>query len=409
MATPADLERLQKLMERLQPLAQMETGDPVQAQDWNTLAKALIFLAQTILAKESESGVLPHTHPEQVALSWLTPQLRKHMEQGPLGEPAVEARIAKIELNSKRISGRIDLMTSDVGTVRNQVADVELKDLVRESSVTTISRKIDSMADGRDDVLQLRTSLNSIKKELASVMEASDAFKIDGKIADMTGINDRIKSVEVLRKRLENSSGELLDASKLEIRLADMENTLVTEEELDAAIKNLIDATTKGLLEKVHEESNDALKEIIEKQAEKIAAPIREEILRKVPEPKDLIEDMVKDQLGAIIEEKTTLLSGDLDKKLSQMKDSILKTVFDKIPSDPGDTSYEINDLTKIFGIGTTFAIRLNEAHVKSYKELAALSHEELAEILHVSSDRIKKYQFIEQAKELVVKTERVG
>lgn len=411
MTTPADLERLQRLLQSLQPLAEMEPGDPVQSKDWNTLVKTLIFLAQTLLARESESTVLPHTHTEQVSLSWLTSRLRNLMEKGPLGEPAVEARLAKIEASAKRLVSRIDAVGNDVEKVRVQVSDVSLKDLVRESSVTTINRKISSMADGRDDVVELRTSLNLINKELASVMEASDAFKINGKIADMNEINNRIKSVEELRKRLTNSSGDLLDASKLEIRLADLENTLVTEEELDAAIKNLIDATTKGLLEKVHEESNIALKEIVEQQAEKIAGPIKEEILKKIPEPTQLIEELVKDQLGILIDEKITALGKELDKKIINSKESIIKSVLDSISSETGGDkpSYEVNDLTKIYGIGTTFAVRLNEAHIKSYKDLAALSNKELAEILHVSEDRIVKYQFIDQAKELVTKTERVG
>ncbi|MGB5156363.1 hypothetical protein [Desulfobacterium sp. N47] len=411
MTTPADLERLQKLLKSLQPLAEKQAGDPVQSQDWNMLARTLISLAQTLLAREMEPTVVPHTHTEQVSLSWLDPKLRNFMEQGPLGDPAITARLLKIEKNSQTIVTRIDSVANDLEKVRNQVSDVSLKDIVRESSVTTLNRKVTSIADGRDDVVQLRTSLNEINKELATVMEAADAFKIDGKVADMTGINNRIKSVEELRKRLTNSSGELLDASKLEIRLADLENTLVTEEELDAAIKNLIDATTKGLLEKVHEESNIALREIIDKQAERIAASLREEVLKKIPEPKQIIEEAVAKQMGILVDQKISTLSNDLDKKIADAKDSILKTVLDSTSSGTGDVkpSFEVDDLTKVYGIGTTFAVRLNEAHINSYKELAALSHDELAEILHVSVDRIKKYQFVEQAKELVLKTERIA
>lgn len=59
----------------------------------------------------------------------------------------------------------------------------------------------------------------------------------------------------------------------------------------------------------------------------------------------------------------------------------------------------EMDDLTIIKGIGPTFASRLEDAGVDSYRKLADLSPDELKEITHVADWQGDPREWINQAK----------
>ena len=82
MPTVADLERLDALVKRLVPLADVQRGELIQAQQWNLVVGALIEVARAVLAEEREGHVAAHGHPDQVTPGWLDPRLRTLVERG---------------------------------------------------------------------------------------------------------------------------------------------------------------------------------------------------------------------------------------------------------------------------------------------------------------------------------------
>src|SRR5688572_17289208 len=97
MPTVADLQRLDALVTRLTPLAQVAHGELIRAQAWNDLVGTVIELARAVLADSEEEVVPAHDHQEQVALSRLSPALRTLIERGPLSDPGSVARVADLE------------------------------------------------------------------------------------------------------------------------------------------------------------------------------------------------------------------------------------------------------------------------------------------------------------------------
>lgn len=79
----------------------------------------------------------------------------------------------------------------------------------------------------------------------------------------------------------------------------------------------------------------------------------------------------------------------------------LVSLFFDRVigPLPVEETIAEADDLTKINGIGPSFARRLREAGIHTYADLAALSPEQVVEITDVKEWQADPAQWIAQAK----------
>lgn len=238
MPTVAELQRLDALITRLTPLSQVAQGELIRAQAWNDLVGTVIELARAVLADAGEEEVRAHDHPEQVALSWLSPALRTLIERGPLGDPASVARVADLERKLAQAQTRFAGVDETVNEVRNRIAEVATRDLARQTQVTDLRRVVDGIADPRDDLTAMRETLRAVQNDVATALEVGRRLTVDGAPLDVAGLLDRVRAVEAVRDRLLLPNGSLLDASMFEQRVTELTNSMVTEEELETAIKN---------------------------------------------------------------------------------------------------------------------------------------------------------------------------
>src|SRR5437867_6395932 len=239
MPTSADLDRLEALVTRLTPLTETAPGELIRAEDWNLVVGALIEVARAAIAEGGPDGeVPPHEHPDQVAPGWLTPGLRDLLERGPLADPAAAGKVGDLERRLGRLTDAADGIRGDITSMRASVSEVATRDLKREASVTQIRRVVEGIGDARDDVATLRGTLSSLQDSVKVAVDVSSRLTIDGQPVDMEAVGTRLKAVEQVRDRLKLPDGNLLDATAFEKRLGDLQGTLVTEQELDEALKN---------------------------------------------------------------------------------------------------------------------------------------------------------------------------
>jgi len=236
MPTVADLERLQALVTRLVPLASAQPRTLIRAEDWNLVVGALIELARSVLAADGAAAVGPHDHTDQVQLSWLDGRLRSLLEQGPLTDPASQARVGALERRLTSTAATLDGVRGGLADVRARVDDVTTRDLVREADVTKVRRTVEALGDSRGDVLGLRESLQALREDLQRAIEVGRQLEVDGQPLDVPALVARVGELETLREHLTMPDGRPLDAAELERRLTELTNTLVTEQELDEAL-----------------------------------------------------------------------------------------------------------------------------------------------------------------------------
>ncbi len=262
MTTAAEIDRVQAMVKRLNALGSVQRGDLIRAQQWNDLIGLVVEVAQAMLEGATEE-VPPHEHPDQVKATWLAPSLRSLVEKGPLADPAATSRVTDAEGRIRTLSEDLDKLRASVTAAGDRLSEMSTRELTRESDTNELRLTVGSLTERRDDVLELRKTLGSIGEKVDKALEASSRLVIEGKPVDMNDLNRRIVAVEELRTSLTGATGQLLDAAEIEKRLATLRNTLVTQEQLEQALKqraleldeNTMDGIRESVAVKLREET----------------------------------------------------------------------------------------------------------------------------------------------------------
>lgn len=278
MATVAELERLESLLERLIPLADKVRGELIEADDWNLLVGSLIEVGRSTLS--DEASIPDHEHPDQVGVGWLDAQVRELVTGGGLKDPGVETQFLKLRRDIDAMRRRLDALSNGLDSSRARIEEVSTNDLIRERAVTTLNRKVLGAADDRSDIADLRTTLRTLETEVVRAVEVGAQLEVNGEPLDVAGLVSRVDEVETLRERLTQANGELLDAIAFERRLSDVETSTVSESDLTSALEDFRETVGSGSLDldRVLDESRLASRETATAIAELMANDLRTEV-----------------------------------------------------------------------------------------------------------------------------------
>lgn len=302
MPTVAELERLQALVGRLQSLAGKRRGELIAADDWNALVQAVLEVTRAALASDRQESVAPHAHPDEVGLGWLDARLRQLLTAGGLADPAAKAELGKLRRALDRVGARIDVVDAGVKDVRFRVADVSTKDLAREADLTRVARRVDGLGDARIEVADLRTTLRTLEADVGRAVEVGRRLEVDGEPVDVADVVNRLAGVEELRDRLTAANGELLDAVAFERRVAQLETSLVTEDELDQALRPLRDTVAGIDRAELLEAARRSALESVDSRVEGLDADLRAAITERFAEVEPAVAAAVDRATGALSE-----------------------------------------------------------------------------------------------------------
>ena len=239
MATVAELERLSALTKRLVPLAEVRTGALIRADDWNLLTLSVIELARAVLIESDSGAVDKHEHADQVDIDWLTPKLRRLLEQGALSDPVANRRLVKLERELDKSQRVADDIRLNIDRLNGNLDSIKVNDIARDSDLTILRRRFESRGDSRDEIFELRKSLGTIQENLDKTLEIGEQISVNGQLADLNGLFERVNGLENLRQQLTDANGNLLNASTLDIRLAELQTQFVNQTQLDSALEDV--------------------------------------------------------------------------------------------------------------------------------------------------------------------------
>ncbi|HVF14089.1 MAG TPA: hypothetical protein VM942_05775, partial [Acidimicrobiales bacterium] len=355
MPTVNELERLQALLGRLGPLSTKQRGELIEAGDWNDLVGVLTEVTRALLG-EDRTGVVPdHEHTDQVKAGWLDPRLRRQVLGGPLADPAAEARLSALDRRFTRLALKVDDVGGGVDKVRAQVGEVTTRDLAREADVTRVGRKIDGLGDAREDVAGLRETLRALEVDVSRAVEVGRQLEVNGRPVDVSALVQRVEAVEKIRDSLTNPDGSLLDAASVERRLAELRTSLVTEEELTAALKNVRGGLNEADRASVLDASRVAAAEVATGSVRAASGELRAEIAKQLADVDDRVASQVgtatgeladtvlaraRDETAAAVAKGDQALRSDLaatlDARLARI-DATLESRIDKLAAEVGD------------------------------------------------------------------------
>lgn len=312
MPTPQDLQRLRGLLTQLQAISNVQRGELIRAEDWNSLVAAVTDVAQAVLAAEGAVTVPAHEHLDQVTSGWLSLQLREIFERGPLADPATQQRLLELEQRLKRLADQLDDSRSRVDEFRGRLTDLATRDLERESAVTNVRRAIENVSDPRPDLLNLRNTLASVQREMGNVLEASTRLTVGGQVVDLGNVVNRVGQLEQLRERLRLANGELLDAATVERRLSEVINRGVSHQQLDDAIRSHPTEVSPETLGGIEGRLGTNIRNQVNESFTGFGNEIRGEMDNRLASVGNIVDARLNDALPGVSQSLTTTLTASI-------------------------------------------------------------------------------------------------
>jgi hypothetical protein len=309
MATAQDLDRLRALLAKMQQVGSAATGELIRAADWNTLAGSIADLAQVVLAADTAAAVPPHQHLDQVDLDWFTATVRDLIQRGGLSDPATQNRLALLEQALQRLAARVDATSSTIDSYRGRLTDLATSDLARQTALTTVQRAVNNVVDPRPDIAAMRASLDSVQASIATVQQTAANLTVGGAPIDFGALVGRVSNLETFRDQFRSADGALLDASTIEHRLATIEATAVTQDQLNQILAD---------------RPLTVPPEVVNGLETRLGATLR---------------DQVTAQLGAF----QTQVQGNLDTRLAGVSELVASRLADAVPSIAATVTANVN------------------------------------------------------------------
>jgi hypothetical protein len=249
----ADSERLEQLVAKLTPLAQMQRGRVIRAQDWNDIVVALLDVVRVVFGiADTDETVPAHTHPDQVTEGWLAETLRQRILQG--AQPLAD-RLAAVERSLRALATEVEGSVRGDDDLRGRLLAVEGRELALGKDLGGLRTVVDGVRQNQSDVSDLRLALGRIEPRVMAASTLAERLEIAGQPSDLDTLDTRLKAVETLNTRMRTPTGELLDASAIEARLAAAESRYATKAELsDVAARRtagLTDAERAALEDRI--------------------------------------------------------------------------------------------------------------------------------------------------------------
>ena len=187
----------------LSALAGRQRGEPIQAEQWNTLVDVLRGVLEIDRAQETGLAAsladayapIDHQHLGQVSLAWLDTDLQDRMVTGGAGSVSVRDKLTDLAARIGDLSGTVSTLSTQLEGVQKRADDSSIDELARSSKlrafetrfngvedlrglVTSVSAQVQDLSPHVDQVLELRSELTDAAG--APIDVRSLAARLDG-------------------------------------------------------------------------------------------------------------------------------------------------------------------------------------------------------------------------------------
>ncbi len=223
--------RVATIVDGLAPLADATAGEPVRADEWNALVGAVIDLARIALAGAQATNVrldahfaaADHEHLGAVGPTWLDATAREQLE-GFRGRLDVEQDLALSRRTVVELSTRVDRLSADVESLRRQLLSVEDNDLGRLRRLDRVANTVEALSQQDADVREIRSTLHGLRTQVGMALSLrSQLSDVEGNPIDLVAMRAAVNGLSADRARLLDAAGDVVDARRVEQRLALLE------------------------------------------------------------------------------------------------------------------------------------------------------------------------------------------
>ena len=325
------------------------------------------------------------------------------------------------------------------GRLGAEVAGVGLE--LHADQVQRLDRQVSGLKSANDEVGALRLTLAGINQQIATVQSIADQLRSpDGQIVDVAQLHKQVSVLNDMREQFRDASGEVISGINIDQKIAAALNTLVSEEELIAAIEDRlggldsrIDSTITTQLSALLDQAisgtlndfRDQLRRENNQLFEGLDATISTAVADQLPAISAAISKDFQAQMNARLKELQGVFNREMAQSTQNLREERVKAnavLRDQINADI-DIKVAVDrrfkerdgrirggvitapeghdDFSRIRGLSVSISQRLQETNIHSFVELAAMTPAAVAEVTGLPVNRVKKLDLIGQAQRL--------
>ena len=229
------LDRLAAIIDGLSPIGGAGPGEPVRADQWNTLVGGVQELAKIAVARERSAeevlaanfAKVDHGHESTVDLTWFDPDTRSMIEGGRAQRADLAAELERVQRDLAEARAAIQVMRDEVAAMKDQVDGVDDRDRDRATSLDRLSVRVESFTDNATSIADLRSTLGGIDGRVGeSLAFRNELVDETGAPIDMAVLRRDVTELRQIRENLTAADGRLVEYRDFERRVAAVEDEL---------------------------------------------------------------------------------------------------------------------------------------------------------------------------------------
>lgn len=357
MVSTGRLDRIAALTDLLAGVGGRSRGEPIEAEQWNTIVDVLQGVLEIDRAQENglaqqlidSFAPLQHEHLGQVSLAWLDADLQNRLVAGGgAGPVTVRGAITDVKARVGDLSGVVSSLSTQLESVQKRNDDTAVDELARASKLRSLETRFTGVEDLRAVVSTVSAQVQDLSPQVQTVLELrselSDdagvpinvrvmAARVDDLDAALTtatsgvdGVALRMRDLQVAVQELQDVSG--VGAGGLDQRLASLgaqlQGTLDTrlddrlsqqQQDVAATVDQRFASLEQGFEQRFAElqasfdqRIGGLADEVTQKVFDQVGDRITEEVLAKVTDQiGGVVDERVKERLAAVTKALNTL------------------------------------------------------------------------------------------------------
>ncbi|HET8774602.1 MAG TPA: hypothetical protein VFP80_12440 [Thermoanaerobaculia bacterium] len=214
------------LSERLLPLRGKRRGDPIQADDWNTVVQACLSIlemvqneAETARARlEANFARREHDHVGQVSLSWLDPEMQQRI--GSAVDAAGRGLVASLEKRVEALDAQVKALQASNAALESRLDRLAASDVDRTLTIRNLGERVKAFGDFDGRLATLSTSVATLSPKI------DDVFKLREALTDEQGNTIKLLDLRTDVRKLERLGGQLTGIDGTPVRITDIQQQI---------------------------------------------------------------------------------------------------------------------------------------------------------------------------------------
>lgn len=218
-----------KLSESLLPLRGKRRGDPINADDWNTVVRACLSILEMVQNEQESARARleasyarrEHEHLGEVALSWLDPELQQRL--GTSVDAEGRALVSTLEKKVDELTAQVKSLQDANAALESRLDRIAASDVDRNLTVRNLGKRLEAFGDFDVRLAKLNTDVAKLSPKL------DDVFKLRENLTDEQGtpiklidLRSDIRSLQRLGDQLTGIDGKPIKITDIQQQIRDL-------------------------------------------------------------------------------------------------------------------------------------------------------------------------------------------